>query len=162
MYPFQPTYTLHALQLLNTPAYPSGVYRLAGRAQPTPIIATITDFGWVGEYINGRRINSKQSFLDVVGEAFTFPAYYGRNWDAFEEMINDLSWIEARGVGLLYDYVYRFAEEQPKEWQVALSILQGACARWQSEGVPFYVLLRQNGRWNHHLPKLAATDAMLR
>jgi hypothetical protein len=96
----------------------------------------------------------KSTFLVAAGQAFAFPSYYGQNWDAFEEMINDLGWIRAAGYALLYDHVYRFAANQQDAWQVALTILQNACSNWQREGVPFYVLLRHNWRWNRHLPKL--------
>jgi hypothetical protein len=146
---------MNDLYLLNTPAFPPGVFRLSSRTHPATILATITDWGWHAGYINGRLVNDKETFLLTAGQAFAFPAYYGRNWDAFEEMVNDLSWITAAGTLLLYDYVYRFAAAQPEAWQIALSILQSACANWQREGVPFYVLLRHNWRWNRHLPKLA-------
>jgi hypothetical protein len=153
--------SLEPLSLLATDSHPPGVYRLAIRTHPDPILATITDWGWYAGYINGKMVNDKSTFLMAVGEAFTFPAYFGYNWDAFEELINDLSWIpaswiEATGYLLLYDNVHRFAAAQPEEWQIALSILQSACANWQREGIPFYVLLRHNWRWNRHLPKLAA------
>jgi RNAse (barnase) inhibitor barstar len=101
-------------------------------------------------------VNNKQQFLAEVGQAFAFPDYYGRNWDAFEEMINDLSWIPATGYLLLYDHAHRFASSQPEAWQTAISILQSAAIRWQREGVPFYTLLRHNRHWNRNLPKFAA------
>jgi len=143
------------LALLKNPAYPPGVYRFAARAQAAPILATITDWGWYAGYINGRYVEDKQTFLNQAGQALAFPAYYGRNWDAFEEMVRDLSWLKAAGYVVLYDELYRFADSQADEWQTALSILKHACAFWQQEGIPFYVLVRRNGRRNRDLPKLA-------
>jgi hypothetical protein len=154
---YRPTYSLDAVRLLNAPAQPPGVYRFINRARPAPILATLTDLEWYASYINGRTVHDKETFLVAAGQAFAFPEYYGRNWDAFEEMVNDLSWIRAAGYLLLYDDVYRFAAAQPQAWQTALSILQSACMNWQRAGIPFYVLLRHNGRWNRNLPKLAAT-----
>lgn len=156
MKPFTSTYSLEPLKLLKSPDYPPGVYRFISRARPQPILAMITDWGWHAGYINGRFVNDKQTFLMAAGQAMAFPDYYGRNWDAFEEMVNDLSWITAAGYALLYDNAYRFAAAQPEAWQVALSILQSAANNWQAEGIPFYVLLRQSGHWNRHLPKLSA------
>jgi hypothetical protein len=125
------------------------------RAQADPILATITDWGWYAGYINGRYVEDKQTFLDTAGQALAFPSYYGRNWDAFEEMVRDMSWARAAGYVILYDSVYRFAGNHEEQWQTALSILKGACDFWQQEGTPFYVLLRHNGRWNRDVPKLA-------
>ncbi len=147
---------LETLGLLNTPAYPPGVYRFASRPRPGPILATITDWGWYAGYINGKKVDDKQTFLMAAGQAFAFPEYYGRNWDAFEEMVNDLNWVAAIGYFVLYDDVYRFAAAQPEDWQTALSIFESACGNWQREGIPFYVLLRHNWLWNRQLPKLTA------
>jgi hypothetical protein len=135
--------------------HPSGVYRLITRKRPAPILTMITDWGWYAGYINGKEVNDKRAFLLAAGSALAFPAYYGRNWDAFEEMVRDLDWLRAPGYVILYDYVYRFAAHQPDAWQTALSILHNACATWQAEGIPFYVLLRHNWLWNRHLPKVA-------
>jgi len=141
--------------LLKNHACPPGVYRFTARAQPDPILATITDWGWYAGYINGRDVEDKQAFLNAAGQALAFPPYYGRNWDAFEEMVRDLSWIKAAGYVILYDEVYRFPAYHEDEWQIALSIFKDACKHWHQEGVPFYVLLRHNRRWNRELPKLA-------
>lgn len=152
------TPSLAPLHLLTTPAYPPGVYRLVSRTSPGPILETITDWGWYAGYINGMAVADKPTFLVAAGQALAFPEYYGRNWDAFEEMVNDLSWIRSAGYLILYDYVYHFAAAQPEAMQTALAIFQSAARNWQREGIPFYVLLRHNWRWNRHLPKLAAVD----
>jgi hypothetical protein len=39
-------------------------------------------------------IQTKQSLFDWYQREFAFPAYFGWNWDAFEECLLDLSWIE--------------------------------------------------------------------
>jgi hypothetical protein len=150
-----PAKTLESLALLKNSAMPPAVYRLINHARPDPILATITDWGWYAGYINGKFVNDKETFLHAAGQALAFPSYYGHNWDAFEEMVKDLSWAASPGYVLLYDDVYHFASAQPEQWQIALSILQSATAHWQSEKVPFYVLLRHNWRWNRRLPKLA-------
>jgi hypothetical protein len=142
------------LTLAAMTAHPPGVYRLANPSRPQPILTTITDWGWYAGYINGKLVHGKSTFLVAAGQAFAFPSYYGQNWDAFEEMVNDLSWIQAAGYALLYDQAYRLAAAQPDAWQTALTILQNACSHWQQEGVPFYVLLRHNWHWNRRLPRL--------
>lgn len=157
------------------PTYPAGVYRLVSRTRPGPILATITEFGWYAAYIDGRLVLDKETFLLAAGQALGFPAYYGRNWDAFEEMVNDLAWLgldsmgdaahytadtgghaQYRGCAILYDYAHRFAASQPAAWQTALAIMQGAAQRWQQEGVPFYLLLRHNRHFNRQVPRLVA------
>jgi RNAse (barnase) inhibitor barstar len=43
-------------------------------------------------YLNGKKINSKQTFLKQAAEAMEFPTYFGANWDAFDECITDLTY----------------------------------------------------------------------
>lgn len=152
--------------LLATASCPPGIYRFINRQRSTPILETITDLGFYAGYINGVGVEDKATFLTAIGQAFAFPGYYGKNWDAFNDMITDLSWLNAKGLDaqrpdakgyvLLYDYVHHFASAQPEAWQTALEILEDAVDSWQSAGIPFYILLRHNWRWNRQLPALAA------
>lgn len=146
--------TSTSLASLLTGSNPPGIYRLVSQTRPDAILNQVAEWGWHAGYINGKIVEDKSTFLDAVAQALAFPSYYGRNWDAFEEMVNDLSWISAPGYVLLYDYVHRFAANQPDAWQTALTILDSASTRWQQEGIPFYLLLRQSWHWNRHLPKL--------
>jgi hypothetical protein len=51
-------------------------------------------------YLDGKQINSKETFLDKVAMAerpplviaMQFPEHFGANWDAFDEYITDLNW----------------------------------------------------------------------
>jgi hypothetical protein len=38
-------------------------------------------------------IRSKQKLFAIYASTLRFPKYFGWNWDAFEECINDLSWL---------------------------------------------------------------------
>ena len=44
-------------------------------------------------YLDGKKINSKQTFLKQAAEAMEFPTYCGANCDAFDECITDLQQI---------------------------------------------------------------------
>ena len=44
--------------------------------------------------------------MDALASGFSFPDYFGRNWDAVEECLRDLSWLPADG----YVLVVRGAE----------------------------------------------------
>lgn len=123
------------------------IYRLTSRAKPSGVLDAVTDHGWQGFYIDGRAIADKQTFLTAGAQAMQFPAYFGRNWDAFEECITELTWLPAPGYVLLYDMMARFANADPKEWATAKSILEDTIAYWQKQSIPFYVLLR--GTWWH-------------
>lgn len=45
--------------------------------------------------IAGGTCRSERALFDALARAFSFPAYAGRNWDAVEECLTDLSWLPA-------------------------------------------------------------------
>jgi hypothetical protein len=135
-------------------ALPSGVYRLEENRRPDDIAAEAAARDCRFSYLYGATIFDKHTFLAACQTALAFPAYFGHNWDAFEEMINDLAWAPAAGYVLLYDRVANFAVNRPAEWAIALDILRGAAAEWARRGIPFTVLLRQDGGAARGVPRL--------
>jgi hypothetical protein len=136
---------IDTLALLLGEAYPPGIYRFADREAAPHVLRRVRRHGWLGWHLNGRAIASKADFLAACARAMRFPSYFGRNWDAFEECITDLSWLPAAGYVLLYEAPNYFAADQPREWQTAFAVLGDATAYWRDKGVPFYVLLRKSG-----------------
>lgn len=123
-------------------ALPPALYTLRSRAQAPALAAALAGRGWRCFTLDGTAISSKATFLAASAAAMEFPAYFGHNWDAFEECVNDLSWAPAAGHVLLYEQAARFARAQPAEWAIARSILAEAATRSAGAGTPFYVLLR--------------------
>jgi hypothetical protein len=139
---------------LFTGAVAPGVYRFTSRIPHAALAAVAGHFGWRCFHIDGSRILDRSTFLAAAAAALDFPAYFGHNWDAFEEMVNELSWAPGAGYLLLYDDVAPFATHAPDEWAVALDILQHAVANWRTQGVPMIVLLRRGGSRLRGLPHL--------
>jgi RNAse (barnase) inhibitor barstar len=52
--------------------------------------------GWLVVRLGGR-LRRKQDLLRAIADGLTFPEYFGWNWDALEECLRDLSWIDAPG-----------------------------------------------------------------
>lgn len=120
-----------------------GLYRWLPPAYASVLTDTAEQLGWRLFQLDGRCARSKSGFLQAAAAAMHFPDYFGRNWDAFEECINDLSWAPARGYVLLYEHVWWFACNHPVAWRTAQVILDDACRNWAGRNVQFIVLLRQ-------------------
>jgi hypothetical protein len=131
-----------------------GLYRWLAPASPQELARDVDALGWRFFYLDGRQARDKANFLRAAATAMDFPAYFGHNWDAFEECLTDLA--PAPGYVLLYDHVWWLACKQPESWQVARAILQGACAQWASRGTPLLVLLRQTHGCSGVTPLLRA------
>lgn len=116
-----------------------GVYRLAPRATAEGARRILEPAGWRVLLLDGARIRSKATFLSEAARAFQFPSYFGHNWDAFEESLNDLEWVPAKGYVVLFPHAGLFA--QSPDGHTALAILSDATRKWKELGTPMYILL---------------------
>lgn len=123
-----------------------GVYRTDLRTSATTLARAAERHGWQAFHLDGRELTTKAQFLDASARELRFPSYFGRNWDAFEESLNDMSWAPARGYLLVFDGAGQFARTQPDDFAVALGILRESVKRWHELGTPLVVLLRGAGR----------------
>ena len=49
-------------------------------------------------------VRSKQKLLAILADKLQFPGYFGWNWDALEELLQDLSWLpEGRPVLMVHE-----------------------------------------------------------
>ena len=132
-----------ALNRILGGVHPAGVYRFADSLAAPDVLRRVEQRGWIGWHLPGSLIDEKAAFLAACSQAMGFPAYFGHNWDAFEECITDLGWAPSTGYLLLYDEPARFSLAQPDQWQIALDILRDAVEYWRRRDTPFYVLLRR-------------------
>jgi hypothetical protein len=47
-------------------------------------------------------IETKSELLSFLAGAFPLPDYFGHNWDALEECLRDLSWLDDKKIALLH------------------------------------------------------------
>jgi RNAse (barnase) inhibitor barstar len=132
------------LQDLLAGGTPPGVYRFLGRAAPETITGLAEAAGWRCFHVDGTQIASKPALLEATAAAVDFPAYCGRNWDALEECLRDLSWAPAKGYLILWDDARVLAKADPRAFATAADILRSVSEYWQSKGIPFVVLLRRS------------------
>ena len=52
---------------------------------------------FVTKTISGKKCKTKAGLLDEFSRVFSFPDYFGHNWDALEECLADLDWLPAKG-----------------------------------------------------------------
>ena len=92
-------------------------------------------------YLDGKKINTKETFLKQAAEAMEFPSYFGTNWDAFDECITDLTWCPAQRYVILYDHADIFAQAEPTQYQIALDSLNSAKEYWEANNIPLKFLV---------------------
>ena len=79
-------------------------------------------------------VPDRNTLLDVYQQVLSFPDYFGRNWDAFDECMRDLSWIKDKRIAVVHgDLPLSLGEGK-----IYLEILRDAVVFWASE--PDHVL----------------------
>lgn len=79
----------------------------------------------------------KAALLERLAGALQFPQWFGGNWDALEDCLTDLSWIDARG----YVLVIEDAGALPTDERgVFIDVLEAAASFWAGRGRPFFAV----------------------
>lgn len=93
-------------------------------------------------WLDGSQVHDKDAFLERCAEEFTFPSYFGHNWDALADCLNDLSWAPTtRGYLVVYDDWRELESAAPETFRTAVSVFESAVAFWQGTDTPMTVLL---------------------
>ncbi len=81
---------------------------------------------------------SKGAFFRACERSLNFPNYFGRNWDAFEEVIsNPEDWYEEKSLGLVLDPSLLEEEDQ----KILKDIFNDAQDAWQHVGFRLTLVL---------------------
>jgi RNAse (barnase) inhibitor barstar len=108
--------------------------------------------GGVVRHLRGSKMRTRDDLFDEISAALQFPYYFGENWDALDECMNDLEWHPGgcHVVGIIDAADVLSAEEDDQlevfgrlltstseEW--ATPIAKGE--PWDRPAIPFHVLL---------------------
>jgi RNAse (barnase) inhibitor barstar len=83
-------------------------------------------------------IVSRERLFDVLSEALAFPDYWGRNWDALNDMLTDLSWIEQYRIVLVHEDLPNLGASPTATY---IDILRTTVDDWARSGLHQLVVL---------------------
>ena len=86
------------------------------------------------------RLDAKTAIFSAVSEALSFPDYFGENWDAFDECLNDLSWLPAKGYILNLEHADDLLVLPKDDLKIFFAVLSKAIHNWQEEKKPLHVV----------------------
>jgi hypothetical protein len=124
----------------------SGVFRVSGPLRPAHLRTLARLHGLRVFDADCGAATDKRGLLRAIARALRFPDYFGFNWDALEECLTDLDWLDAQGTVLVLSRADRLAGRAPRDLTVALDILEDTAAYWAVEGRPFVTLLQAGAR----------------
>ena len=118
-----------------------GVWFLPNHADPKAVQSAAKRAGFAFFHIEGRNIARKEQLLNHFANVLRFPEHFGENWDALEECLTDLEWIDAKGYILYYDHIDPFLAAHPDQFETLVEILRDAVQSWKEDGTAMLVLL---------------------
>ena len=84
--------------------------------------------------IDGEQVDTLEKFYQELIVQLKFPDNFGRNLDAFDEMINDLDWLEETTICLVFkNYDNFLSEENDEAREIILTILDDAAEEWKRD-----------------------------
>jgi len=87
--------------------------------------------------LEGTKMKDIASFHQELQLKLEIPDYFGKNWDALSEVLNDLSWLDFDNfVIMIRDYDSLLADEEFEQKSEFLCILDDTMDEW--ENVPNY------------------------
>lgn len=119
-------------------------YRLSG----------FTDFDHKSDIViiaSGSNMRDWDEFSASIADIFSFPSYYGKNWDAMDDCLTDLSWMEFKRFFLIIPNAEKIFIREPKEFDTFLDVLKitgeywGTPVNdgewWDRGAIPFHTML---------------------
>jgi hypothetical protein len=117
----------------------SGCYRLA--EMPAEFEGAVQAASLALYRVDARPARTRSAVLGLLSRTLAFPSWFGRNWDALEDCLTDLSWIEAPGLVIVIEGFSTYAKADPDGFAILLDIFKSSAEYWRGEGRPFWVVL---------------------
>lgn len=91
--------------------------------------------------LQGTRCVNIQDMFRELKQALRLPDYFGGNWDALDEMLNDLSWMDiSREVKLVILDADQILKQDDENFKKMLDIFKHAANEWKNKGILFKVI----------------------
>ena len=122
----------------------SGVYELDSGLITQAVADHFAQDGWAAAVVDLRGTTDKTGILEAFAHALAFPSWVGRNWDALDDALADLSWWPDGPRGRL---VLVHGATEPASFAARAdrrtlgSVLESAVASWALTESPLVVLL---------------------
>ena len=118
-----------------------GVFFLPTRVEPRQVAAAAKRHGYAFFHIEGKNIARKEQLLTHAALALQFPKDFGHNWDALEECLTDLEWVDGDGYVIYYDHIDGLLAAHPDQFETLVEILRDSVKSWKEDGEAMVVLL---------------------
>jgi|APFre7841882630_1041343.scaffolds.fasta_scaffold114337_1 RNAse (barnase) inhibitor barstar len=85
--------------------------------------------------------SDKKDLLARIGAALGFPDWFGGNWDALYDCLDDLSWLKATGHLIVIENASALRVKSQEDFVTLLDVFEETARSWQARGVTFQVIV---------------------
>lgn len=124
-----------AQQLVNKEL--AGSYSLQCRVDE--LLNASREVGFIFFDVDLTGVKGKNNLLDILARAASFPAGFGRNWDALADDLCDLSWHHAKGYVLLLRNASDTLGLSAHDREIAQDIFADTVVYWRQRNKPFWI-----------------------
>jgi len=104
----------------------SGIYLVAQIDETQPREHRTGECVW---RIDGRNCTTRDALFAEFSGQLTFPNYFGKNWDAFDECISSLEWLPCQSHFFLIEHADSLLS-LGRDLSVLLKILKSSAGEW--------------------------------
>lgn len=144
---------LDSLRNLLPDSKRAGVYRSA--IDSDEIVAAARTAGLQVFKIDLAKASGKSGLFAAFSNTLKIPKHFGKNWDALNDCLTDLAWLDGTGWVLILANCQPFAAKYQADFDVALELLGGVAASWQKDGKPFWLFIQDQPGWSADLPEIS-------
>jgi RNAse (barnase) inhibitor barstar len=83
----------------------------------------------------------KSELLARIGTSMQFPDWFGGNWDALYDCLDDLSWLDARAHLLVIEHAGELRAAAQEDFVTLLDVLEESARSLHERGVPFRAIV---------------------
>jgi RNAse (barnase) inhibitor barstar len=101
--------------------------------------------------IDGNKCTTVEGLFNEFSRAFQFPDYFGSNWGAFDECLNDLDWLPGKAYILFIIDADKITETSDNSFENLIKLLERSVNEWTegrnyddfpSPPTPFHVVFQ--------------------
>ena len=105
-----------------------------------PLPESLSALGVHAVSIDGSKVSSKHDLMSALAAALDFPEHFGANWDALDDSLRDLSWLDAHNHVLTVEGARALWQAHPELGGGLVESWLGAARRWADLGIGFHLV----------------------
>ena len=145
--------SMNSLRNLLPDSKRAGVFRLA--IDSGAIVAAAKTAGLQVFKIDLAKARGKSGLFDAFSKTLKFPRHCGRNWDALNDCLTDLTWLDGTSWVLILANCKPFVAKYQADFDVAVELLEDVAVSWQEDGKPFWLFIPDQPGWSADVPEIA-------